>query len=76
MFEKFRTLFAKQLRIDEAKITPDAKIQEDLGADSLDILQLLMTLEEEFGVVIPDEELAHFETVRDILTYLESIGLK
>lgn len=72
MFEQVKELFATQLRIDAAKITPDAKIQEDLGADSLDVLQLLMTIEEEYGIVIPDEELAAFEKVSDIVNYLEN----
>lgn len=71
MFEQLKELFTTQLRIDEAKITPDAKIQQDLGADSLDVLQLLMTIEEEYGIVIPDEELAAFEKVSDIVDYLE-----
>ena len=47
-------------------------IQDDLGADSLDILQLLMRIEDDYGVVIPDEELATFETVEDVVKYLES----
>lgn len=63
---------AKQLRIDEAKITADSKIKEDLGADSLDILQLLMTIEEEFGITIPDEKLATFEKVSDIADFLDA----
>lgn len=72
MFEKLKALLAQQLRIDEAKITPDSKIQSDLGADSLDILQLLMTIEEDYGITIPDEELATFDTVRDIVMFLEN----
>ncbi len=50
---------------------PESKIKDDLGADSIDILQLLMTIEEEHGIVIPDEELARFEKVQDIVDYLE-----
>lgn len=72
MFEQVKELFATQLRIDPKKITPDAKIQEDLGADSLDVLQLLMSIEEEYGIVIPDEELAAFEKISDIVTFLEN----
>ncbi len=71
MFEKIRTLFAKQLRIPEEKITPAASIKKDLGADSLDILQLLLTVEEEYGITIPDEKLAAFDTVGDVVEYLE-----
>lgn len=71
MFEDIKKILAEQLRIDESRITPDSKIMDDLGADSLDILQLLMTLEEDYGLVIPDEELATFEKVSDIVSYME-----
>lgn len=71
MFEKLRKLLAKQLRIDESKITPDSDIKNDLGADSLDILQLLMTVEDEYGISIPEEELVTFSKVGDIVSYLE-----
>lgn len=73
MFEKVKEILAKQLRIDAAKITEDSRIKNDLGADSLDILQLLMTIEEEYNVQIPDEQLATFETVKDVVNYLESL---
>lgn len=72
MYEAVKALLAKQLRISEDKITPEASIMKDLGADSLDILQLLMSIEEDYGIVIPDEELASFGTVGDIVAYLES----
>ncbi len=71
MFEEVRKALAKQLRIDIEKITPDSKIMSDLGADSLDVLQLLMTIEEDMGIRVPDEELAAFEKVSDIVKYLE-----
>ena len=71
MFEDVKKLLADQLKIDEEIITPEARIKEDLGADSLDILQLLMTIVEEHGITIPDEELATFEKVSDIVAYLE-----
>ena len=73
MFEKVQAILAKQLRIsDPAKITPDSLIQKDLGADSLDILQLLMKIEDEYGIVVPDETLAGFKTVGDVVAFLES----
>ena len=72
MFEEVKVLLAKQLRCDESKITLDSSIKGDLGTDSLDILQLLMTLEEEKGIMIPDEELVNFEKVSDIVAYLET----
>lgn len=72
MFEAVKEALAKQLRIPAEKITPQSEIKDDLGADSLDILQLLMTIEEEMGVTIPDEALAKFTTVQDIVEYLEA----
>ena len=72
MFEAIREALAKQLRIAPAKITLSSRIKDDLGADSLDILQLLMTVEEDFGIGIPDEKLATFSTVGDVVAYLDS----
>ena len=72
MFEKVQAILAKQLRIaDPAKVTPESLIQKDLGADSLDILQLLMKIEDDYGIVIPDEELKGFKTVGDVVAFLE-----
>ena len=73
MFEKVRKLIALQLKVSEDKITMESKIKDDLGADSVDILQLLMTLEDEHGIEIPDEKLVRFNTVGDIVEYLESV---
>lgn len=73
MFEKIRDLLAKQLKLKPEKITMESTISGDLEADSIDILELLMTLEEENGIVIPDEKLAGFKTVGDIVRYLESL---
>lgn len=74
MFTAVKRILSKQLKVPEEKITHESSIKGDLGADSLDILQLLMTIEEENGIVIPDEELASFVTVQDIVNYLEKIG--
>ena len=71
MFDKVKAILAKQLRKDPALITPESKIKRDLGADSIDILQLLMRIEDQYGIVIPDESLATFETVGDVVTFLE-----
>lgn len=72
MFEEIRAMLAKQLKIrDVERITPQSKIKEELGADSIDILQILLTLEEERGITIPDEELATFKVVQDVVDYLE-----
>ncbi|MBR0286330.1 MAG: acyl carrier protein [Bacteroidales bacterium] len=76
MFEKVQTILAKQLRKDPSTITMNSLIKKDLGADSLDILQLLMRIEDQYGIVIPDQELAKFETVGDVVTYLEKQEVK
>ncbi|MBP9992882.1 MAG: acyl carrier protein [Bacteroidales bacterium] len=72
MFDEVQKILAKQLRIDPSRVQIDSRIQADLGADSLNILQLLMKIEDDYGIVIPDEELADFETVRDVVNYLDS----
>jgi acyl carrier protein len=72
MFEEVKNILTEQLHLEGMEITMDSRIMEDLGADSLDILQLLMSIEEEQGVTIPDEELATFKVVGDIVRYLES----
>jgi acyl carrier protein len=60
--------------VEPALVTPEAQIKKDLGADSLDILQLLMRIEDQYGIVIPDKALATFNTVADVVTYLEQEG--
>ena len=74
MFEKVQAILARQLRVDAAKVTLDAQIKKDLGADSLDILQLLMRIEDQYGIVIPDKALATFNTVGDVVAWLEQEG--
>ena len=74
MYEKVKEILARQLRVSPDKITMDAQIRRDLGADSVDILQLLMRLEDDYGIVIPDQELIKFETVGDVVNFLD--GLK
>lgn len=74
MFEKVKDILVKQLRIsDPSIITMDSEIKKNLGADSLDILQLLMKIEDEYGISIPDEKLATFKTVGDVVNFLESL---
>lgn len=72
MFEELKAILDEQLHLNGKEITLESRIKEDLGADSLDVLQMLMTIEDEKGIVIPDEELATFETVGDIVKYLEA----
>ena len=73
MFEKVRDLLAERLEIDPEKITMDTNIMEDLGADSLDVVELIMALESEFGIMINDETAATLITVSEIVRFLENI---
>lgn len=73
MLEEVIAALRQQLRLGDREISAASRIKDDLGADSIDILQLLMTIEETYGIVIPDESLAGFNTVGDIAGYLESI---
>ena len=70
--EKVKGIIAENLDVDEQEITPDASFTEDLGADSLDIVELVMALEEEFGIDIPDEDADKIKTVGDAINYLKS----
>lgn len=71
-FEKVRKLIADELSIDEAKITLESRLSEDLGADSLDAVELIMALEDEFGVEVSDEIAQSIRTVGDIVNILEN----
>ena len=71
LFEKQREISVDQLAADEDAVTMEASIQNDLGADSLDIVDLVMSLEEEFDCEIPDEEIENIKTVGDIVKYIE-----
>lgn len=73
MFDKVAKLLAEQLGIPASRITPESKIVEDLGADSLDVVELLMTLEDETGKTIPDDEVAKIKTVGEIVEVLEKL---
>lgn len=72
MFEKIREMIAENLNIDKATITEEASFKEDLGVDSLDLFELVMALEEEFGVEIPTEDLEELTTVGAVVKYVES----
>ena len=71
-FEKVKEIIVETLNIDAESITLDAKLGDDLGIDSLDAMELNMALEEAYGISIPDEEVAKFATVRDIVTYIDN----
>lgn len=70
IFEKVKTIIVEQLGINEADVTPEASFVEDLGADSLDVVELIMALEEEFDLKITDEEAEKIATVRDAVIYI------
>ena len=72
MLEKIKSIVADQLGVDEDKVTEDASFIDDLGADSLDTVELIMAFEEEFDVEIPDEDAQKIRTVKDVIEYIES----
>ena len=76
MLEKMREIIAEQLNCDGETIGLDTSFKDDLGADSLDLFELVMALEEEYGQEIPAEELADVETVGDVIEYLKSKGVE
>jgi acyl carrier protein len=69
--ERLKMIIAKELSVSEEEITPDASFIDDLNADSLDLVELIMALEEEFNVKISDEEADKIKTVRDALEYIQ-----
>ena len=71
VFEKVKSISIEQLDVEEDKVTMDAVIQDDLGADSLDIVDLVMSFEEEFDIEIPDDQVENIKTVGDIVKYIE-----
>ena len=71
VFEKIREILCNQFDVDEDAVTLTTRISEDLGADSLDAVDMLMSLEDEFDVEIPDEEIENIRTVGDLVSYIE-----
>ena len=71
IYEKIKKIIADNLEIDEDSITMDSVVTDDLGADSLDVVDLVMSFEDEFGVEIPDDAVENIKTVGDIVKYLE-----
>lgn len=72
VFEKIRTILADQLDKNEEEITLETDIAADLGADSLDVVEMIMSIEDEFEVEIPDEEIENIKTVGDVVNYIQS----
>ena len=73
VFEKLRELLAAQLGVDEDSITPDTNILDDLGADSLDVMELISTVEDEFNIIITDERIRELTTVSEVCAFLEAL---
>ncbi len=73
IFEKVQAALAQQFELDPASITMDTNLIDDIGADSLDVVELIMSLEDEFGIAISDEDAAQLYTVRRIVEYLEKL---
>lgn len=72
VFEKLQAIIADQLELDAETITPDSNILDDLGADSLDVVDLIMSVEDEFGIEVPDEALEDIRTVEEMVKYIEN----
>ena len=75
MLEKMKEIIADQLNCDAESITPETAFKEDLGADSLDLFELVMALEDEYSVEIPAEELTDLTTVGSVIDYLKDKGV-
>ena len=74
IFEQVKKILCDQLDLEEEQVNEDSEVIDDLGADSLDIVDLVMTLEEEFDTEIPDEDIENLKTVGDIVKYIEDRG--
>ena len=72
VLEKIKVILAEQFDVEEDSIKPETDLQDDLGADSLDVVDLLMSIEDEFEIEIPDEEIENIRTVADLVNYIES----
>ena len=71
VIDKVKALVAEQLGISKDKITENSNIIEDLGADSLDVIEMLMTLEDEYGITIPDDKISQIKTINQIVELIE-----
>lgn len=76
MLEKMKEIITEQLNLEGVTITEASSFKEDLGADSLDLFELVMALEEEFGVEIPSEDLEKIATVGDVMNYMKEKGVE
>ncbi len=72
MFEEIKTIVAENLGVEEDEITMESSFKDDLKADSLDLFEMVMALEETYGIEIPTDDLGQLETVADVISYIES----
>ena len=75
MFEEVKNILIKQLRLKNVEVLPESRIKDDLGADSLDLFELIMMLEDEYNMEFPADELAGLNTVGDVIEYLKQNGI-
>ncbi|MEO1927200.1 MAG: acyl carrier protein [Nautiliaceae bacterium] len=71
LFDEVKEVIVEQLNVDENEVKPEANFVEDLGADSLDVVEMVMALEEKFGIEIPDSDAENIKTVQDVIDYIE-----
>jgi len=76
VLEKVRAILSEQFDVEEDSITPDTNLVEDLEADSLDVVDLLMSIEDEFEIEVPDEEIENIKTVDQLVKYIEANNVK
>lgn len=72
VFEKLRDIICEQLELEPESVTPESLIVDDLGADSLDIVDMIMTIEEEFNIEVPDEAIENIRRISDVVEFIES----
>jgi acyl carrier protein len=72
VYDKLKELILSQFGIDEDQLTPDTDIVNDLGADSLDVMEMLMALEEEYGILVVDDDVSELRTISEIVEFVES----
>lgn len=72
VFDKVKEIIVNELNVDAEKVTPQANLKEDLGADSIDAVEVIMSLEDEFNVTISDDAAQNIKTVQDLVNYIEA----
>ena len=71
VFDKIKEIIIEQLSVDESMVTPETNLMKDLSADSLDAVEIIMAIEDEYGIEIPDEEAENIQTVQDLVRFVE-----